>query len=139
LIVVFDASSLVGAALRPGSVPETALLTAVDRGTLAVSREVVDEYRAVLCRPKFAHALSAERREAIIELIEVVSQRVQPIERVTDCRDQKDNMYLALAAASGATLLVSSDADLLVLDSWRGVRILTPAAFLVHVGTALPE
>jgi predicted nucleic acid-binding protein len=59
LIVVFDASSLVGAALRPGSVPETALLTAVDRGTLAVSREVVDEYRAVLSRPKFAHALSA--------------------------------------------------------------------------------
>jgi predicted nucleic acid-binding protein len=69
----------------------------------------------------------------------VVSQRVQPIERVTDCRDQKDNMYLALAAASGATLLVSSDADLLVLDPWRGVRILTPAAFLVHVGTAQPE
>ena len=95
LIVVFDASSLVGAALRPGSVPETALLTAMDRGTLAVSREVVDEYRAVLCRPKFAQALSAERREAILELIEVVAQRVQPVERVTDCRDQKDNMYIA--------------------------------------------
>jgi uncharacterized protein len=134
LIVVFDAS-LVGAALRPGSVPETALLTAVDRGTLAVSRDVVDEYRAVLSRPKFALALSAERREAILELIEVVARRVQPIERVTDCRDQKDNMYLALAAASGATLLVSSDADLLVLDSWRNIRILTPAAFLVRVGT----
>jgi hypothetical protein len=135
LIVVFDASSLVGAALRPGSVPETALLTAIDRGTLAVSREVVDEYRAVLRRPKFARALSAARREAILELIEVVARRVQPVERVTDCRDRKDNMYLALAAASGATLLVSSDADLLELEPWRDVNILTPAAFLVHVGT----
>lgn len=48
-------------------------------------------------------------------------------------------MYLALAAASGATLLVSSDADLLVLDPWRSIRILTPAAFLVHVGTTQPE
>jgi hypothetical protein len=69
---------------------------------------------AVLRRPKFARALSAERRESILELI----------------GDPKDNMYLALAAACGATFLVSSDADLLVLDPWRGVRIVTPAGFL---------
>jgi predicted nucleic acid-binding protein len=68
-----------------------------------------------------------------------MARRVQPIERVTDCRDQKDNMYLALAAAAGATLLVSSDADLLGLDPRRSIRILTPAAFLVHVGTTQPE
>ena len=47
MIVVFDASSLVGAALRTGGVPEIALLTVIDQGTLVVSREVVVEYRAV--------------------------------------------------------------------------------------------
>jgi len=56
LIVVFDTSSLVGAALRPHSVPETALLTAIDRGALVVSRDVVAEYRTVLSRSKFARA-----------------------------------------------------------------------------------
>jgi uncharacterized protein len=74
LIVVFDASSLVGAALRPDSVPEAALLTAIDRGALIISREVAAEYRAVLCRPKFARALSVERREAVLELIEVTAR-----------------------------------------------------------------
>jgi putative PIN family toxin of toxin-antitoxin system len=116
LIVVFDASSLVGATLRLGSVPEAALLTAIDQGTLVVSREVVAEYRAVLRRSKFAQALSAERREGILELIEIVARRVQPVEPIADCRDKKDNMYLELAAAAGAAVLVSSDADLLVLD-----------------------
>jgi predicted nucleic acid-binding protein len=49
---------------------------------------------------------------------------------VTDCRDSRDNMYLELAAAAGADILVSSDQDLLVLDPWRGVRIIRPAEYL---------
>jgi len=138
LIVVFDASSLVGAALRTGGVPETALLTVIDQGTLVVSREVVAEYRAVLRRPKFGRALSAERRESILELIEIVARRVEPVELIADCRDPKDNMYLALAAACGATILVSSDADLLVLDPWRGMRIVTPAEFLALKAAVKP-
>jgi uncharacterized protein len=39
-------------------------------------------------------------------------------------------MYLALAAAGGAAVLISSDTDLLMLDPWRGIRILRPAEFL---------
>ena len=104
-----------------------------------MSREVVAEYRAVLCRPKIARALSTERREAILELIEVTARRVQPTREITDCRDRKDNMYLALAAASGANVLVSSDSDLRVLDPWRGVRIMTPSAFLAHAGVVPPR
>ena len=43
-----------------------------------------------------------------------------PTERVTDCRDAKDNKYLELALAAGADPIVSSDDDLLVLHPWRG-------------------
>lgn len=39
-------------------------------------------------------------------------------------------MYPALAGASGAAFIVSSDSGLLVLDPWRGIRIVTPAEFL---------
>ena len=53
-----------------------------------------------------------------------------PAERVTDCRDAKDNKYLELALAAGAGILVTGDADLLVLHPWRGVRILRPAEYL---------
>jgi uncharacterized protein len=50
---------------------------------------------------------------------------------VTDCRDAKDNKYLELALASAATRIVASDGELLVLDPWRGIRILRPADYLV--------
>ncbi len=47
-------------------------------------------------------------------------------------RDVKDNIYLELPLASGAHTIISSDNDLLVLDPWRGVRDLTPAAYLAR-------
>lgn len=57
-----------------------------------------------------------------------------PDHTVTDCRDAKDDKYLELALAAGAAVIVSSDADLLVLHPWRGVRILQLAAYLAEAG-----
>jgi predicted nucleic acid-binding protein len=54
----------------------------------------------------------------------------EPVELVTDCRDKKDNKYLELALAAGASTIVSSDDDLLVLDPWRGIRILKPGDYV---------
>ncbi len=51
------------------------------------------------------------------------------------CRDPKDNPFLALVLACSADVLVSSDADLLVLHPWRGVPILTPSAYLLSQGS----
>jgi hypothetical protein len=59
-----------------------------------------------------------------------------PVVRVTDCRDPKDDKYLELALAAGAEVIVSSDDDLLVLHPWRGTRILNPADYLAE-GTQL--
>jgi putative PIN family toxin of toxin-antitoxin system len=56
--------------------------------------------------------------------------RIEPTIRVSDCRDSKDNIYLELALAAGATIIVSSDADLLVMDPWRGIAIKSPAAYV---------
>lgn len=56
--------------------------------------------------------------------------RFEPRLAVTDCRDKKDNIYLELAASVGADFIISSDSDLLELDPWRGVRILSPRAYL---------
>jgi uncharacterized protein len=53
-----------------------------------------------------------------------------PSERVADCRDPKDDRYLELALAAGAAFIISSDDDLIVLHPWRGVSILSPAAYL---------
>ena len=75
---------------------------------------------------------SRRRRERFLRILREAAIWFDPVVRVADCRDAKDNKYLELALAAGAEMLVSSDDDLLVLDPWRGVRILLPADYLAN-------
>jgi uncharacterized protein len=88
------------------------------------------EIRSVLARRKFASALTDEDRTAILALIIDAAVWVEPTLKVDDCRDEKDNKYLELAATAGAEIIISSDDDLLVLDPWQGIRIMRPVQFL---------
>jgi putative PIN family toxin of toxin-antitoxin system len=129
-LIVFDASTVVSAVLKANSVPERALFRAQATDVFALSTEVHDEIAEVLNRPKFAGVLSRERREQVLNVIRGMAAWFVPSERVTDCRDPKDDKYLELALAAGAAFIVSSDDDLIVLHPWRGVSILSPAAYL---------
>ena len=91
---------------------------------------MLDEITAVLARPKFARVLTDDRRREILELLSAAALWLEPAETVRDCRDEKDNCYLELAWAADAASIVSGDQDLLVLDPWRDIRIVRPAAFL---------
>lgn len=133
-MIVFDASAVVSAALRENSVPERALLRAEEIDVFALSAEVDAEIAEVLSRPRFATAISSMRRARILDVVRGEAVWFSPIQRVTDCRDDKDNKYLELALASGADMIVTGDADLLVLDPWRGIRVLLPAAYLAEAG-----
>jgi putative PIN family toxin of toxin-antitoxin system len=131
-VIVFDASAVISAALRADSVPERALLHAEATDIFALSAEVDAEIAGVLQRPRFASAVPPLRRARILDVLRGQAAWFNPIERVSDCRDAKDNKYLELAIAAGAWAIVSGDADLLVLHPWRGVRILRPADYLAE-------
>jgi predicted nucleic acid-binding protein len=45
------------------------------------------------------------------------------------CRDPDDDAILATAVAGNADCIVTGDQDLLVLESFRNIRILRPAQF----------
>lgn len=47
------------------------------------------------------------------------------------CRDPRDNKFLALARVSNADVIVSSDDDLLSLNPYGNILVLTPNAYLV--------
>ncbi len=97
------------------------------------------EVAEVLTRPKFARVLTDDRRREILELLSAAALWVEPTEKVQDCRDTKDNRYLELALAAGASAIVSGDEDLLVLHPWRGVQVLRPAEFLNELGIDGPQ
>ena len=129
-MIVFDASSIVSAALKADSNPERALLQAEEVDVFALSVAVDTEIAEVLNRPKFARAISRRRRDRFLRLLRDAAIWFDPAIRVTECRDPKDDKYLELALASGAEMIVSSDDDLLVLNPWRGIRIANPADYL---------
>ena len=133
--VVFDTSSLVGAALKLGSVPHRALAQALSAGDVCASVATLAELEKVLLRPKFDRyqrrdvrtefAALLSRQVHLFDVSEAEEANVQPM-----CRDPKDNKFLALSKVCDADALISSDADLLVMHPWENVRILTPAAFI---------
>lgn len=138
--VVFDTSTLVGAIFRAGSVPDQALQQALGSFELCICAKVLAELRAVLSKPRFDRCITIEAREAFLELLrrngtsfligESELSGVDP-----PCRDSSDNFVLALALAAKADFLVSSDHDLLVLNPWRGIPILTPSEFVAQFST----
>ncbi len=131
-MIVFDVSALVGAAIRRDGVPELALRRALDTDRIAMSEPVIAELLDVFARARLRRFLRPEMRDGIVSELFAHGVFFKPDERVTDCRDPKDNMYLELALASGAGTIVSSDGDLLVLHPWRSVRILRPADYLTE-------
>lgn len=134
--VVFDTSTLVSAALRVGSTPHQALMQAIALGDVCVSAATLAELEQVLARPKFDRYQPQDVRLAFVDLLRKLALLV-PVSAMDEasvipaCRDPKDNPFLALVLACEADVLVSSDADLLVLHPWRGVPILTPGVYLL--------
>lgn len=132
--VVFDTSTLVGAALRIGSVSYQALTIALGTCELCASEETLAELEQVSRRRKFDRYLDRRSRE---EFVAVVRRRARLFSVPGSiaslrpaCRDAKDRLFLALALAAQAELIVSSDDDLLVLNPWRGIPIVTASEFI---------
>jgi predicted nucleic acid-binding protein len=46
------------------------------------------------------------------------------------CRDPDDDEVLATAVCAGADIILTGDADLLVLKSFQGIDILSPRQFV---------
>jgi putative PIN family toxin of toxin-antitoxin system len=65
----------------------------------------------------------------LAELARVV-ELVAITQRITLCRDPRDDKFLELALAGRADFLVTGDVDLLALDPFHGTRILDPATYL---------
>jgi putative PIN family toxin of toxin-antitoxin system len=137
-VIVFDVSTLIGVAIRHDSTPDRALRHALRTDRVAVSDAVLDELLDVLHRPRLARFVDPGLRTALLSQLLELGVRFTPTIQVTDCRDPKDDKYLELALTAEATMIVSSDDDLLVMHPWRGVRILRPAAYLADPGAGAP-
>lgn len=127
---VFDTNVLISALLLRRSVARQALDKALREGRLLLSQETVEELHAVLRRREFERYVTEEERIEFITAFVREGIWVEIHERVTACRDPRDDKFLELAVNGRALCIVSGDNDLLALHPFRGISILTPREFL---------
>jgi putative PIN family toxin of toxin-antitoxin system len=90
------------------------------------------ELNQVLNRKKFVKYFTVEeKQEFIVKLIES-GELVVITESIDVCRDPKDNKFLELAVSGEADFIVSGDQDLLVLNPFRNIEIITANDFLTR-------
>ena len=127
--VVVDTNVFVSAALKDKSFPALALHVVAQRGTLLKSTATEGQLFAVLVRPQLAALIDPAAVDWIRELM-AWAEAVTITERIAACRDATDDKFLELAVSGKADMIVSGDADLLVLNPFRGIPIMPPATFV---------
>jgi len=127
---VLDTNTLVSRLLVPKGNAGRAVDQALASGILLVSVETLEELVRVLNRPKVDAYVSREDRQRFISLLMGVTRVVSVAFHVQACRDPKDDMILDVALNGEADAIITGDQDLLVLNPFHDISILSPSEFL---------
>ncbi|MBD1855058.1 MULTISPECIES: putative toxin-antitoxin system toxin component, PIN family [Leptolyngbya] len=127
---VFDTNVIVSSLLFKNSNPSKAFRYALQHGEVLLSLELLEELSDVLGREKFDRFITSEERDEFLETFVERATLIEVIERVQECRDPKDDKILELALNGQAEYIVSGDKDLLVLNPFREVNIVTVEEFV---------
>ena len=122
--VVFDTSSLVPACLNPNRESANIFRRAILEHDVFCSAATFNELASVLTLEKFNALRPLEHRLIWLGLFRESVIFIEPTTPVTECRDPKDDQFLALAISAEAKALVSSDVHLLEMHPFRDIQIL---------------
>lgn len=128
--LVVDTNVFASAIVLPHSIPRQAVNKALDFNVLLFSGHSLDELREVLFRSKFDRYVSRETRALFLVQLESVAEVIPVIQIVRECRDPRDDKFLEVALNGRADVIVSGDEDLLRMNPWRGIAIVSPAEYL---------
>jgi uncharacterized protein len=87
---------------------------------------VLAELYEVLSRPKFRPYVDEDDARAFITSLAGDAELIEVNVHIAACRDPKDDKFLELAISGQATHIVTGDADLLALNPFQGIAIMTP-------------
>ena len=129
LKVVFDTNVIVSAALYEKSLPALLLSLALkDKVKFFVSPALLNEYEAVLQRPRFKLG-----QKQITELMGKINQRaliVTPTKRLKILKaDEPDNRILECARAK-ADFIITGNKRHFPFEEFKGSKIVTPREFI---------
>lgn len=104
------------------------------RLTICLSREIVDEYAAVLLRLNVPETDVGEMLGLFATGFNCLFAGRTPALNV--CRDPDDDKFISCAVALNAKVIVSGDRYLLDIGRYVDIDIMSPAEFLASFGNA---
>jgi uncharacterized protein len=128
--VVADTNVLVSRLILPESLPAQVLRRVEFESLLLFSESTMNELADVLSRQKFDRYVSLDDRRGFLERLGKIAEFIPIVQLVRECRDPKDDKFLEVALNGRADAIITGDADLLAMNPWRGVGILTPSLYL---------
>ncbi|MCO5185676.1 MAG: putative toxin-antitoxin system toxin component, PIN family [Anaerolineae bacterium] len=131
--VVVDTNILVSGIIKPSGLTGAVLRQLRDGNfTILYAPVLLDELVDVLNRPRICdkYRIAHEDIKTIVALVMLRGEGVTPDRKISVCRDPKDDMFLEIAVAGDADVIVSGDEDLLVLNPFEGIQIVAPRDFL---------
>lgn len=133
---VIDTGVFVSALIRKEGTTGDILRALRDgRFTPIYTTDIVVEIIDVLGRTKFRTKYHIEPDDitALVNLIRLRGELVTPTQKVSACRDPKDDKFLEAALATQTDCIVSGDGDLLDLNPFEEIPVLRPAEFLARL------
>jgi len=140
--IVLDSTVLVSAFLTANGAADVVIQRARDGSVLVYASDaILDETQKVLAYPRLVqqYRYTPQDVQAFCDRVRAAVILVSPLPPFpTICRDPDDDMVLACVRAAAVQYLVTRDKDLLVLQQYEGITIITPEAFLALL-RATPE
>lgn len=134
--IVIDTNILVSAAITPHSATASVVEKCLSEYVVFVSKQTKNELVEVFSRPKFNRYFNKVQPQAYLTRFLELAVEIEPSEVITDCKDPKDNPFLSVAVSAKAHYLVTGDKkDLLSMNPFRGVEIITARDFLDRENT----
>lgn len=129
---VVDTNVLISAALTKGT-PFQVVEYLVKSNSLVFSKETINELASRIMKPKFNKYVSVESRKKYISNLILSSDMVIIDNLSQGCRDGDDDKFLETAVIGKASAIITGDQDLLVMNLYHDIEIITPQHFLKSV------
>jgi putative PIN family toxin of toxin-antitoxin system len=133
--VVLDTNVLVSRLLWRLSIPAQAVDLAITRHRILAAEATLMELAEVLSRAKFDPYLTIGERQDFLRHFDRIAERIEVLRTIRAYRDPKDDKFLELAVEGAADIVVTGDGDLLALNPFQAIAIVTPAQFLELQGS----
>ncbi len=130
--VVLDTNVIIAAFAARGLCADI-LEVCLENHSIVISEQIVSEVEKTLSKKI---RLPKKTARSIADYLRDVTEIVEPESIDTSvCRDKDDNAIIGTALQGKAEIIITGDDDLLVLKKYRGVKIITPREFWIHLKT----